>query len=291
MKTQNSLSLLFRFRLPIIVFLHALFAAASLLFAFLLRFDFTLCSSPYYASYFLLSVPINIAAFLICAMFFDVYQGMWRYVSVDDLVGLLKTSALASIVFACIITLSGHFFGFPRSIFIMNFVFFIFFAGGSRFVIRIFREAFVPQSENICNILIIGTGQVANNIARTLKASKKRAYRPLGFIDLDPASHGQRIQGIKVLGGLDRIKQHIRKLRIHEIFIAMPEATNKTVTDIMEAAKIVDWDVKFKIVPSMLDIMSGKLQITQVRDVEIGDLLSRPNITLDDTNVRSQLIG
>jgi len=281
---------LLRYRLPIIVLLHALFAAAALFFAFLLRFDFSLGWDSY-PGYFFLSVPINIAAFLVCSMFFNVYQGMWRYVSVNDLMDILKTSAFASIAFICIVTLSGHFPGYPRSIYIMNFVLFIVFAGGSRFGIRIFREAFAPQSENIRNVLIVGAGQVGNNIARTMKTAKKKVYIPLGFIDDDPASHGQRIQGIKVLGGFKQIQQHIRKLRIHEVFIALPEATNKTVADIMEAAKIPDWDVKFKIVPSMLDIMSGKLQITQIRDVEIDDLLSRPNISLDDTNVRSQLIG
>ena len=73
------------------------------------------------------------------------------------------------------------------------------------------------------------------------------------------------------------------------MFIAIPEATNKMVNEIIEASKIPEWDVKFKIVPSMLDIMSGKLSINQIRDVSIDDLLSRPNITLDDTHVRKQL--
>jgi FlaA1/EpsC-like NDP-sugar epimerase len=94
---------------------------------------------------------------------------------------------------------------------------------------------------------------------------------------------------LKVLGDLAVIKTYIRKLRVHEVFIAIPEATNKMVTEIIESSKIPEWEVKFKIVPSMLDIMSGKLQINQIRDVQIDDLLSRPNITLDDTHVRKQL--
>ena len=103
--------------------------------------------------------------------------------------------------------------------------------------------------------------------------------------------HGKRLQGLKVLGDIPTIKHHIKKNRIHEIFIAIPEATNKTVKEIIEASRVPDWDVKFKIVPSMLDIMSGKLSINQIRDVSIDDLLSRPNITLDDTHIKGQLAG
>jgi FlaA1/EpsC-like NDP-sugar epimerase len=281
-------SSLFRFRLPIIILLHALFAGASLYFAFLLRFEFTL-SNPIYLHMFLLSLPANIAAFMLSGLLFNVYQGMWRYVSVNDLQDIVKTSVAASLLLIVFVLFSGWFSGYPRSVYVINGILFIVFAGGARLGIRIFREAFAPQSENVRNVLIVGAGQVGNNIARTLKAAKRKTYIPVGFIDDDPKLHGQRIQGIKVLGDLSQIKHYIRKLRIHEVFIAIPEATNKLVNDIIDAAKIPDWDVKFKIVPSMLDIMSGKLQITQVRDVEIDDLLSRPNITLDDTHVRKQL--
>ena len=281
-------SSLFRFRLPIIILLHALFAGASLYCAFLLRFDFTL-NNPIYFQIFLLSLPANIAAFMLSGLLFNVYQGMWRYVSVNDLQDIVKTSVAASLLFIVFVLFSGWFPGYPRSVYVINGILFIVFAGGSRLAIRLFREAFAPQSENVRNVLIIGAGQVGNNIARTLKAAKRKTYIPAGFIDDDPQLHGQRIQGVKVLGDLLQIKHYIHKLRIHEVFIAIPEATNKLVNDIIDAAKIPDWDVKFKIVPSMLDIMSGKLQITQVRDVKIDDLLSRPNITLDDTHVRKQL--
>jgi len=75
------------------------------------------------------------------------------------------------------------------------------------------------------------------------------------------------------------------------VFIAIPEATNKVVKEIMDAAKLPDWEVKFKIMPSMLDIMSGRQTVNKIRDVSIDDLLSRPNIQLDDTHVRKQLAG
>ena len=92
-----------------------------------------------------------------------------------------------------------------------------------------------------------------------------------------------------MLGDISAIRTQIKKHRVHEVFIAIPEATNKLVGEIIAASKIPDWEVKFKIVPSMLDIMSGKYQVNYIRDVSINDLLSRPNITLDDTHVRRQL--
>ena len=287
---QIPLTAVIRYRLIIIILLHGLFSAAALMFSFLLRFDFTL-GTEMYSRYCLLSLPVNAAVFLVFSGTFNLYQGIWRYVSVDDLKDIVKTSAIASLVFLFIIHFSGYFKGYPRSIYLLNFAFFVVFNGGTRFAIRIFRESFAPQSDTAKNVLIVGAGTAGNEIAKTLKAAKRRDYIPIGFIDRDRSQHGKRIQGLKVLGDLSTVRQHIKRHRIHEIFIAIPEATNKVVKEIVDAARVPDWDVKFKIVPSMLDIMSGRLQINQIRDISINDLLSRPNITLDDTHVRKQLAG
>ena len=279
---------LIKYRLPVIILMHACFAACALLLSFLLRFDFTLGWHPY-PTLFWTSLSINVIIFLVFSGIFNLYQGIWRYVSVDDLKDIVKTSALGSLVFMFIIVLSGKFTRYPRSIYVLNFALFIILNGGTRFTIRIFRESFIPQNDNARNVLIIGAGTVGNDIAKTLKSSKNKEYIPIGFVDKDKATHGKRLQGLKVLGDLSAIKNIIRRHRVHEVFIAIPEATNKMVNDIIDSSKIPEWDVKFKIVPSILDIMSGKLRVNQIRDVQIDDLLSRPNITLDDTHVRKQL--
>lgn len=279
-----------RYRLFIIILLHILFSAGSLVLSFLFRFDFTL-GHDYYPRYCLISLPINIIIFLIFSAIFNLFQGIWRYVSVDDLKDIVKTSAVASLVFMFIIVFSGKFSGYPRSVYIMNFAFFVILNGGTRFTIRIFRESFAPMSKDVKNVLIVGAGTAGNEIAKTIKTAKKKEYIPVGFIDKDKSTHGKRLQGIKVLGDVNSLQTNIKKFRVREVFIAIPEASNKLVKEIIEASKIPDWDVKYKIAPSMLDIMSGKLQVNQIRDVSINDLLSRPNIKLDDTHVRKQIAG
>lgn len=282
------ISPLLRYRLVIIVLMHALFASISILLSFLLRFDFTF-GGPVYAPQCLWSLPINVVLFLIFSGVFNLYQGIWRYVSVDDLKDIIQVSALASLCFMFVIVLSGQFKGYPRSIYLMNFTIFVVLNGGTRFLIRIFRESFVPQGEIIRNVLIVGAGAAGNELAKTIKSARRKEYEIQGFIDNDHAKLNKRMQGVKIIGDLASLKHNIKKYRIHEVFIAIPEATNKVVQEVMEAAKIPEWEVKFKIVPSMLDIMSGKLQFNQIRDVSINDLLSRPNITLDDTHVRKEL--
>lgn len=279
-----------KFRLPIIVMLHAFFAAFALWLSFLLRFDFTLGGHGY-PTLFFISLPINVVIFLIISGFFNLYQGVWRYVSVDDLEDIVKVSALSSLIFLVVIVLSGRFPGYPRSIYFLDFTLFILCNGGTRFTIRVFREAFLPISDMARNVLIVGAGSGGNEIAKSLKTGKNKRYIPIGFIDSDRNLLGKRIQGIKVLGDLSSIRYLIKKHRINEVFIAIPEATNKVVKEIMDAAKLPDWEVKFKIMPSMLDIMSGRQTVNKIRDVSIDDLLSRPNIQLDDTHVRKQLAG
>ena len=282
------LASIIRYRIGIIFGMHALFASGSLFLSFLLRFDFTL-GHTIYPHLFYTSLPVNVAIFLIVSGIFNLYQGIWRYVSVDDLKDIIKASALATLIFMFCINFSGQFEGYPRSIYIMNFAFFIIFNGGTRFAIRIFRESFAPASDTAKNVLIVGAGTVGNEMVKTLKAAKHKEYIPVGFIDRDKSVHGKRLQGLKVFGDISVIQSVIKKNRVHEIFIAIPEATNKLVKDIIENSKIHDWDIKYKIVPPMLDIMSGKLRINQIRDVSIDDLLSRPNIKLDDSHVRKQL--
>jgi FlaA1/EpsC-like NDP-sugar epimerase len=278
-----------KYRLIVIVLMHICFATAALLLSFLFRFDFTFGDEPLQVRNCFYSLPVNIIIFIVVSGMLNLYQGIWRYVSVDDLLDIIKASAIASIIFMCFVYFSGKFLGFPRSIYIMNFILFVLINGGTRFAIRIFRESFAPQSETAKNIIIIGAGTAGNEVAKTLKSGKNKEYIPVGFIDKDKSMHGKRLQGLKIMGDISSIRHHIKKNRVHEVFIAIPEATNKLIHEIIDASKIPEWDVKFKIVPSILDIMSGKLQINQIRDVSINDLLSRPNIKLDDTHVRKQL--
>lgn len=279
---------LLKYRLIIIILMHMLFAAVALTLSFLMRFDFSFGTMDY-PRYFLVSLPLCILVFIVWSGIFNLFQGIWRYVSVDDLKDIIYVSALATLSFLFIVFISNKFPGYPRSIFLMNFAFFILLNGGTRFAIRIFRESFAPQSETSKNVLIVGAGSAGNEIAKTLKSSRNKEYIPAGFIDNDRAKIGKRLQGLKIFGDLGSIKHHIKRNRIHEVFIAIPEATNKVVKEIMDAAKIPEWEVKFKIVPSMLDVMSGRYKLDHIRDVSIDDLLSRPNITLDDTHVRKQL--
>lgn len=281
---------LLRYRLIAVILLHVCFAAGSLLLAFLFRFDFTL-GPGVYPRLFALSLPLNVTIFLVCSAFFNLYQGIWHYVSVDDLKDIVKASAVASLVFMFAVVFSGQFIGYPRSIYVMNFALFVVLNGGTRFAIRIFRESFAPMSDTAHNVLIVGAGAAGNEIAKSIKVARRKEYIPVGFIDDDASLHGKRLQGIKVLGDTSSIGAHIKRHRVHEVFIAIPEAGPKLVREIMESARIPDWEVKFKIAPSMLDIMSGKYQLTQIRDVSINDLLSRPNITLDDDHVRKQIAG
>ncbi|MFW5960492.1 MAG: polysaccharide biosynthesis protein, partial [Chitinivibrionales bacterium] len=244
-----------------------------------------------YPEYFYKTLPINIAVFIFFSAVFNLFQGIWRYVSIDDLKDIVKTSAISSLVFMFIIVFSGQFRGYPRSIYILNFTFFVILNGGMRFTIRLFRESFVPMSNQAKNVLIVRAGAAGNEVLKSIKSAKRKTYVPVGFIDRNKSKHGKTIQGVKVLGDLSNIKNLIAKHRVREVFIAIPEATNRTVKNIMEAAKIPEWEVKFKITPSMMDIMSAKYKIDQIREVSINDLLSRPNIKLSESNVKKELAG
>lgn len=281
---------LYRYKFLLIILLHLFIASASYFLAFMIRFDFTLGTGENLRN-FMWTLPFNVAIFFFSSVKFNLFHGIWRYVNFDDLKDIVKTSALSTLVFMFIIVLSGKFPGYPRSIYILNFIFFVILNGGTRFTIRVFRESLAPMSENDRNILIIGAGAAGREIVKTINSAKRKKYIPVGFIDKDTFVHGKRIEGIKVLGDITTIQKNIRTHRIHEVLIAIPEANEKTVKEIVNAARIPGWEMKFKITPSVLDIMSGKYRMNQIRDVSIHDLVSRTDITLDERNVRKHIAG
>ena len=129
---------------------------------------------------------------------FRLYQGIWRYVSVDDLKDIVTASALSSLFFVMIILFSGRFTWYPRSIFVMNFVLLVIFTGGTRFAIRIFRESFLPQSDTARNVLIIGAGTAGNEMAKMLKSVKKQGiYYRSDSSTKTKSTHGKRLQGLR----------------------------------------------------------------------------------------------
>jgi FlaA1/EpsC-like NDP-sugar epimerase len=156
---------------------------------------------------------------------------------------------------------------------------------GVRMVVRLYHEEFFSEHRGIVRrFLIVGAGNAGEALLREMIRRKDSQYEVVGFVDDDPAKQGTEINGIPVLGKVDDLPAICNKQSIDEIAIAIPSASRKQlrhVVQVCQGAKI-----RFSTVPSLTDIAEGKLQVSQMRDVDINDLLGREVVNLDMEQIR-----
>ena len=152
--------------------------------------------------------------------------------------------------------------------------------GGLRMVIRLYYEEFrTVEGGHLKRLLIVGAGDAGEALLREIHRMPKAQYEVIGFIDDDLVKQGTLIQGLPVLGTLEQLPKICEDRNIEEIAIAVPSATAaemRRVVQVCEGTKI-----RFRTVPSLTDIASGKFSVSQIRDVDINDLLGREAVELD----------
>ena len=263
--------------------------AASLLAAYSFRFDLDI-PARFFSQYLgLLKYVLVFKAALF--VIFGLYQGMWRYTSLDDFWKLLRVTTLQSLVLITFVVLRFSFIGVPRSIFVIDWVLTLILCSGLRLSIRTFfsrSESFIPPAADRKTVLVIGAGSLAESISRELTANSAQ-FRLAGFLDDDRAKQGRTIHGKPILGAVADLAAVAEREDADEIFIAVSHASPEQMRRIVETCKASG--VPYKIVPGMAEILDGKVDITALRDIDYLDLLGRSPVSLDAQRIRGYLTG
>jgi len=166
------------------------------------------------------------------------------------------------------------------SILLLDIVTTIMLLGGLRMVIRLYHEEYFTESRGgLKRFLIIGAGDAGEALLREIVRMKVEQYDVVGFVDDDEAKQGMSIHSISVLGPLAQLPEICQKQKIDEIAIAMPSATHKELRHVVQVCQ--GTKIRFRTVPSITDIASGRYKVSQIRDVDIDDLLGREVVQLD----------
>lgn len=252
--------------------------------AFLLRFDFGI-PAPHrlHLSYALcVWVVVKSVAFRIT----NLDRGWWRYVSVRDVVRLVIGN-LAGSATGCLVILLIAPAGFPRSIFLLDFILCFLGTAGLRIMVRMTAErASAGLNGSGKNTLIYGAGDAGIALLREIQKNPKLSYRVCGFLDDRPEKRGARILGVPVLGGGDDARPLVKKHKVEIILIAIPSATGAEMTRMLELCRAVG--VKCKTVPGLAEVIEERGLAGQIREVAVEDLLGRTPIRLDATALRAQ---
>ncbi|MHC5158471.1 MAG: polysaccharide biosynthesis protein, partial [Planctomycetota bacterium] len=154
------------------------------------------------------------------------------------------------------------------------------FLSALRMLIRLYHEEFFSDSHGTARrFLIVGAGNAGEALLREMLRRRDANYEVVGFIDDDPAKQGMNIHGITVLGNVEQLPQVCEKSSIDEIAIAIPSATRRQLRHVVQVCQ--GTALRFSTVPSLTDIASGKFSVSQMRHVDIDDLLGREVVQLD----------
>jgi FlaA1/EpsC-like NDP-sugar epimerase len=260
--------------------------------AFLLRFDFSI---PYgYLGQIAIWLPALILARVIAFAYFGLFRGMWRYTGAHDLVALIKAATTSTALFAVIMQL-GQWHGFPRSIFVTDWVVTIVLIGGLRFGVRSLGEISRNQSSAGSEsgpkkrVLIVGAGDAGEMLVREIKRSLWSRYECVGFLDDNPLKHADHIHGVKVLGAISSAATVVSEHRVDEIIIAIPSASGKEMRSIVD--QCAQSGAVIRTIPSVDSLIDGRVSLNQVRQVAIEDLLGRAPVELDMESISNVLRG
>ncbi|MDX8402119.1 MAG: nucleoside-diphosphate sugar epimerase/dehydratase [Mariprofundaceae bacterium] len=232
----------------------------------------------------IVAVPMQAAAFA----FFGLYRGIWRYASLPDLLRILKAVAVGSACTFAVLFVWNRMSAVPRSVMLLYPMMLVLGLAGPRLLYRWLKDRRLDlRGEPARRALIVGAGRAGELLVRDLL--KGGEYQPVGFVDDDPRKHGQEIQGVRVLGGVDRLEALARELAVDVVLLAMPSASRQAIRRVVEICQRLG--VSCRTLPSVADLADGKVEVGRLRRVGIEDLLGREPVRMDHAGVRGLIEG
>ena len=254
--------------------------------AYLLRFNFDL--PPLFAREMwslLWIAPLQTAVF----WYMGLYRGIWRYASMADLRRIFLAVLLAATLIPLMLWMLRVEAVVPRSVLVLDPLLLLLGMGGGRLAYRLWKEQGLFGDIRLHGepVLVLGAGEAGMHLSKELAGS--REWRLVGFLDDDADKQERTLNGIRVLGRLDTLPHWIERFGVAQVIIAMPSASHRERKRAIELAGRCG--VKALTVPAFDDLLSGRVAVSQLRGIELDDLLGRDPVRLDDAGLHGLLCG
>ncbi len=250
--------------------------------SFFLRLDFHL--DQFHYNKFLRTLPLMVLIKLAFFSLFGLYEGYWRYVSIKELTGIFKAITLTMLTFALIEFLFLD-PAYPSGVILIDGILSIVIFSAQRLSFRFLREVYAPiRPVSHENALIIGAGDRGEAILRDIHRNPDLSMNIAGIIG-ERKEMGIKIYEIPVIGVMDDLFNLIQEKKTTTLIIAKEELTNRETTMLTQAR--ATYQCKILNVPSVADIITGRINTQRLGEVKIEDLLGRKSVKLDNTLVQS----
>ncbi|MGX1982289.1 FlaA1/EpsC-like NDP-sugar epimerase [Thermolongibacillus altinsuensis] len=272
----------YRTRLTFLVLLDSLIVLTAIYFSL-----FTLHPNVNILKYkpVLLSAVVLLGSHHMFAFIYGLYHKAWEYASIGELTAIVK-----AVTFSIMTTSVVQWFIY-QDIYVralaITWMIHILLIGGSRLVWRVYRDHHIKPATAKKRTLIIGAGAAGTMVTRQLLNNHEAELQPVAFIDDDPNKQKLHFYGVPVVGSTEDIEKIVELLHIDHIVIAIPSLTQKQLNRIFN--ECTKTKAKTQIVPKLEDIVTGKVSVSQFRDVQVEDLLGREPVELDIESISSYI--
>ncbi len=218
------------------------------------------------------------------------YRGLWRFASLPDLWNILRAGVLGVFAIALGLVLFNRFeLPVPRSVLVLYPLVLMVLLGTPRMLYRLWKDSrqAAGRSQASTRVLVLGAGRAGEALVRDLRRDSR--YHPVGFLDDDRALHGAKVQGVPVLGGLERVAEISREVAAGLLVIAVPTASPEEMQRIVALCE--QSRLPFRTIPRLQDVLEGRVAPGELKEVAIEDLLGRDPVSPDWRAMRDWLGG
>ena len=261
--------------------------------ALYIRFDFSF--NAIYREFLIKYEHILIPNILMTLLFFTVwklYKSVWRYASANELINIVfatACTAVAQVIYCHIFKQT-----MPRSYYIIYWFLLMLMTCCIRFGYRILRlinskRADLAGRNKRRNVMVIGAGAAGNMILKEIESSHYLNLQAKCIIDDQPGCHGKMMRGVPIVGGREKILEAAAHYRIDEIIFAIPSASVQVKKEILDICK--ESGCKLRTLPGMYQLINGDVSVSELKEVEIDDLLGREPIRINTEEVLNSVSG
>ncbi|MDY7010032.1 MAG: nucleoside-diphosphate sugar epimerase/dehydratase [Planctomycetota bacterium] len=283
---------------------HNVLFALALLLTYLVWFEAAYRHADlgnWFVERYLTQLPFFLIVKSIFFHWMKLFRGWWQYAGIRDVVNILIASWIFLFVaYGAMLLLvwlppqlgkEAIIKHYSKGVLVLDFMATVFLVCTARLGVRFYREELRPSSaDGVRRVLIVGAGNAAEALLREIHRMKSERYRVVGLVDDDPTKKGIFIHGIGVLGTVADIRRICEEEEdIDEILIAVPSATQKELRRIINVCQ--GTKLKFQILPSMDALIDGRFTVSQIRKVQIEDLLGRETVKLDTDAIAAFVNG
>lgn len=272
-----------------LIFYDVAVVSFSYFLALVLRFDlrFSLIPSTYLKPW-MMFTPIYAVICLVVFWLFRLYQSIWQFASITEFIRITEASAVSSILHIILITLL--FQRMPISYYIIGAGIQFFFLLIIRFAYRFLLMLKADRNKsNVSRVMLVGAGSAGQTILKDMRGAKEINEKVVCIIDDNRNKWGRDVEGIRVVGGRDSIVENVAKYKVDKIYIALPSATARSRKNVIDICRQTDCEIKN--LPGIYQLVLGEVSVSQMRKINVEDLLGREPVEMGSKAITGFLSG